>query len=133
MTPKRQWYDYDEQSALIGIHHVGYTGAITEEEIDGRSLQMLARALNIRNLVAFIGSGLSRPYGHLTWDEFTKEVVEGTIKAIGTRDGFISDEEKQLLDRFRDDVDCRMEKTSSRVSRSEHWAIMNLGTQPPRG
>ena len=41
--------------------------------IEGRGKQLLFRAIHSRNLMAFVGSGLSMSYGRLTWNKWAQE------------------------------------------------------------
>ena len=44
---------------LLGIHRIGLSHADTDADIDSEIRAMLYRALNIGNVIAFTGSGLS--------------------------------------------------------------------------
>src|SRR5689334_10471727 len=43
---------------------------------------MLSRALNLKTLVAFVGSGMSVPLGYPTWNRFARGIVEHTHAVI---------------------------------------------------
>lgn len=73
-------------------HRIGFgvarfappAGASRAERIE-RAEQMLARALNLRTLVAVVGSGCSRPMGYPSWTGFAAEVVEHSAAALEER------------------------------------------------
>jgi len=71
---------YHQFPTLMGIHQIGFDGAVDEEEIDNRSRQMLARCLNTRNVIAFIGSGISSAYGCPTWSSLASYLVRYTLR-----------------------------------------------------
>src|ERR1043166_6263358 len=51
--------------------------------IEGQGDFFLRRGLNIRRLVAFVGSGVSMAYGRVSWSELAETQVAGIIDAIG--------------------------------------------------
>jgi hypothetical protein len=50
----------------VGLPYLGFSG-LTEEEIQGRTLELLARELNKRKVVAFVGNGVSSGMGYPSW------------------------------------------------------------------
>jgi tetratricopeptide (TPR) repeat protein len=48
---------------------------LTEEGRETASAYMLARALNIRRVIAFVGSGVSRAYGYLSWKSLANTLL----------------------------------------------------------
>lgn len=58
---------------------------LTKEHIQERGEVSLFRALNIKRLVAFVGSGVSVAYGRPSWDDLVDKAVE---VAIDSRDKF---------------------------------------------
>ena len=63
--------------AIVGVHRTNLDslGIVGFEELQIRSRQMLYRSLNIGNVVAVIGSGVSACYGYPGWAEFAKEIA----------------------------------------------------------
>lgn len=88
---------YMPKVPLIGIHQIGFDGAETPEEITSRTTQMIARSLNVRSTIAFVGSGISSAYGHANWDAYATELVEYTRKEL---EGKISEGHKRTLDAY---------------------------------
>src|SRR5690349_12783366 len=67
---------------LVGIHQIGFHGAIDEDDIQCRTRQMIARSLNTRSIIAFVGSGISTAYKHTDWDSFAASVVKFTLENV---------------------------------------------------
>lgn len=68
---------------LVGAHQLGLEGAETEAEIELRTRHMIARALNIRRMVGFVGSGISLAYGYPSWDHFFRSLITFTLGKLG--------------------------------------------------
>src|SRR5437899_2736059 len=68
-------------------------------ERETRSRLMLARALNLGTVVAFIGSGCSSPLGYPTWHQLVKRVVARTLKSVR------EDEDKETVRRLKEIAD----------------------------
>jgi|GEM_PF-3985110 len=67
---------------LVGIHQIGFHGAIDEVDIQCRTRQMIARSLNTRNIIAFVGSGISMAYKHTDWDSFAASLIKFTLENV---------------------------------------------------
>ena len=67
-----------EDRVGFGVHKLDPKPDASREERLQRSKQMLARVLNLRTTIAFIGSGCSAPLGYPTWKELTARVVKRT-------------------------------------------------------
>ena len=91
-----------ERRALVGIHYIGYAGAVDEDERDHRSRQMLSRALNIRNVLAFVGSGVSRAYGHPNWERLVSRLAKKTLDVAAGAKDVMSKDEYEFLKPFAD-------------------------------
>lgn len=91
-----------DDRALLGVHHLGFDGALTESEIEHRTKQMLARCLNMGNVIAFVGSGVSTAYGYPDWSTFTQSIIGYTLERA--RDGGIAptEDEIKVLDAAQD-------------------------------
>lgn len=77
------------------------------EELIARNRMMLARALNLRTTVAFVGSGCSAALGYPVWRTFTLAVVRSTIAAVGTCRGMAgADATLARLQRFETQLQC---------------------------
>lgn len=92
---------------LVGIHQIGFHGAIDEEDIQCRTRQMIARSLNTRRVVAFVGSGVSAAYGHTSWDTYAAELVKFTLDEINQKNFHIQSHHKTALESFRDQNDAK--------------------------
>lgn len=57
----------------------------TRAERIERAEQMLARALNLRTLVAVVGNGCSQPLGYPGWAGFARGVLEHSLSALESR------------------------------------------------
>ncbi|MDA4844746.1 SIR2 family protein [Hoeflea poritis] len=60
--------EYELQQWPYSVHSIDET--LDVERIEGRAKQLLFQALNRRNLVAFVGSGVPIAYGRLSWSEW---------------------------------------------------------------
>jgi tetratricopeptide (TPR) repeat protein len=87
---------------LVGIHQIGFHGAIDEDDIQCRTRQMIARSLNTRRVVAFVGSGVSAAYGHTNWDTYAAELVKFTLDEINKKKFHVQSHHKTALESFRD-------------------------------
>lgn len=67
---------------MIGIQQIGLEGAISDEDIQWRTAQMIARALNTRRVVGFLGSGISKAYGFKGWKAFADSAVKRAIDML---------------------------------------------------
>ena len=56
------------------VHAIDDT--LDAERIEARAKQLLFQALNRRQLVAFVGSGISTSYGRLGWNEWLDRQIE---------------------------------------------------------
>lgn len=81
--PTEPWRRPGPPWPLIGIQKIGLEGCRDEEEIASRTRQMLARALNMRSVIGFVGAGISQAYGYPSWPDFAESVVRFTINAVG--------------------------------------------------
>jgi hypothetical protein len=75
----------------FGAERIAPSAGALPEELEGRSRQMLARALNLGTLVAFCGSGCSAPLGYPNWKEFTRRAVEATMAAVSKERASVGD------------------------------------------
>ncbi len=73
------------------LHSIDET--LDKDRIEARAKQLLFQALNRRNLVAFVGSGVPIAYGRLSWEEWLSKQT-GNIKALG--DAFMQCAEASL-------------------------------------
>ena len=87
---------------LIGIHQIGFDGAIDEDDIQCRTRQMIARSLNTRSVIAFVGSGVSTGYGHKNWDEYARRLVEFTLNQINENKLEVPPQHKATLKSYSD-------------------------------
>jgi len=62
------------------IHSIDET--LDKDRIEARAKQLLFQALNRRNLVAFVGSGVPIAYGRLSWNEWLSKQTDN-IKSLG--------------------------------------------------
>jgi tetratricopeptide (TPR) repeat protein len=67
---------------LIGIQQIGLEEASDETEIQWRTAQMIARALNTRRVIGFVGSGISRSYNFPSWQQFAVLVVRLALNRL---------------------------------------------------
>jgi tetratricopeptide (TPR) repeat protein len=79
----------------FGVHKLRLKPGASREQRLERSKQMLARVLNLRTTVAFVGSGCSVPLGYPSWQKFTCDVVTHTLNSVA--DGATV---KERLERF---------------------------------
>lgn len=56
---------------------------MASERLTRAAYEGLYEALNLKRLIAFVGSGVSLVYGNLTWEQFKKEVINRTRQEIG--------------------------------------------------
>ena len=70
---------------MVGIQQIGLEGAVDEDEIQWRTAQMIARALNTRRVIGFVGSGLSMAYNLPSWESFARKVVKIALKKLEER------------------------------------------------
>lgn len=82
---------------VVGSMILGLEGARNEKEIESRTRAMLARSLNVGNVVAFVGAGVSKAYDYPDWSEFTQSVARYTLKNLR---GEISADSRVLLESF---------------------------------
>ncbi|HUR79716.1 MAG TPA: SIR2 family protein [Thermoanaerobaculia bacterium] len=66
----------------FGAERIDPRAGATRGERQKRSRMMLSRALNLRTLVAFVGSGVSVPLGYPSWHEFAEGMLHATRKAL---------------------------------------------------
>ena len=67
---------------MIGVHLLGFEGTSNEKEIQSRTRQMLARALNMGRVIGFVGTGISNAYGYKDWKYFAHDTVHYSVKQI---------------------------------------------------
>lgn len=73
-----------EQSILgFGAERFPLPASAPQETRDKRSRAMLARALNLKTVVAFVGSGCSAPLGYPTWRGLVTRMVKHTQRILG--------------------------------------------------
>ena len=90
----------------FGAHRLQPDPEATREERILRSREMLARVLNVRTLVAFLGSGCSAPLGYPTWREFAYGAVALTLRDLQERDAFGADQRRlRRFERFQQRLD----------------------------
>lgn len=66
-------------SVIIG-NHLFELDSLEFEERQKRVLHLMARALNRRNAIAFVGSGLVIPYGYPSWTDFTSQLLRRAVQ-----------------------------------------------------
>jgi tetratricopeptide (TPR) repeat protein len=71
-----------EQILAFGNERFPIAPLASPEERETRSRITLARALNLRTVVAFIGSGCSAPLGYPVWRGLVTEIVKETINRV---------------------------------------------------
>lgn len=71
-----------EQNLAFGNERFPIDPSASREERETRSRIMLARALNLRTVVAFIGSGCSAPLEYPVWRELVQGIVSATIDQV---------------------------------------------------
>lgn len=71
-----------EPATRLGVQHLGLDKCDDEAQVQHWSRQLLARALNTDRTVAFVGSGVSRAYGHPSWTKFARRVVRATDRQL---------------------------------------------------
>lgn len=55
---------------------------MASERLTRAAYEGLYEALNLKRLIAFVGSGVSLVYGNLTWEQFKKEVISRTREEL---------------------------------------------------
>ena len=81
----RNKFIFDEERAELrrwpySVHSVEET--LDSALIEGRGRQLLFQALNQRNAVAFVGSGISQAFGRLSWSEWLTRQLD-LVKGLG--------------------------------------------------
>lgn len=104
---------------LFGAHQIGFEGAASEDEIEKRTRHMLARSLNSRNAIAFVGSGISNAYGHPRWDDLAFALVEYTLDK--RNEISLKGEEEGMLNSF-----IKGERSSHLTSEDQKLVILEL-------
>lgn len=90
--------EVDLRRGVMGATRLGTTDLNDEERIRARTRMMLARALNTRSVVAFVGSGVSNAYeARPGWKEFADAVI-GEVW-----DDELSEPSRRQLDQFSKD------------------------------
>jgi tetratricopeptide (TPR) repeat protein len=67
-----------EQVLAFGTERFAVDPAASRQQREERSRYMLARALNLRTAIAFVGSGCSAPLGYPTWKKLVCDVIKET-------------------------------------------------------
>jgi tetratricopeptide (TPR) repeat protein len=106
-----------EQIAGFGIERFPLQPHASRDERETRSRIMLARALNLRTTVAFIGSGCSSPLGYPTWHGLVKQIIEKTKSAVAAL--------PETPERLRE-ITSRLNEIEARVSSGERLASRDL-------
>ena len=80
------------------------------DEWQERRRAMLARALNLRTVVAFLGSGCSAALGYPTWEDLTGRIIDGTLGALSSPQQPLDTDQKpnsdlDTLQRFKDVIE----------------------------
>ena len=83
----------------FALHRLSHEGSAQHQEY---ALSLLAWSMNRRNVLAFVGAGLSRPFGLPHWEKFAADALERTLKKAG-----IDRDDRRRLERFRDIVTPR--------------------------
>ncbi len=61
--------------------------AVNKDMFNDETIQGLSRAINTRRTIGFLGSGLSRSYGHFDWDELVNECAREALKHLKSLEG----------------------------------------------
>lgn len=109
--------------ALVGAHQIGFDGA-DEAEIEARTIGMLSRALNIKKVLAFVGSGVSGAYGFPLWHQFASRGVELTLEP--SHKLRVTQAERLVLTRYLRDAEKRVSRSSARVASTLAWEDRTL-------
>jgi hypothetical protein len=75
------------------------TDPATQED---RAFLDLFRSVNVGEMIAVVGSGVTVPYGYMSWGSFCEELVRHLRQA--GRQGWIEDSGKALFERFLEDT-----------------------------
>src|SRR5574337_473399 len=60
--------------SLLGVHKLPIDDLKDDADIQRSTRQMMARALNIGHVVAFVGAGVSKAYGYPDWKELVSQL-----------------------------------------------------------
>lgn len=74
----------EEQNLAFGNERFPVDPLASRKDLERRSRIMLARALNLRTVVAFIGSGCSAPLGYPVWRGLVTDLVKETIGHVSS-------------------------------------------------
>lgn len=85
---------------LYGAHLQPLREFATPEALENATLQALYRALDIGDLVAFAGAGMSVDYGYPVWSKLGTEVVSAVKKAAEQLKPPLGGVEQQFLDQI---------------------------------
>ena len=88
----------------FGTHRLPRYALASHEERLARNRTMLVRALNSETTVAVVGSGCSIPLGYPSWREFTKEVVDNTLKTLASIKPLKENNYTEHLQRFQNSL-----------------------------
>ena len=69
----------------FGAERIDLPPTASREDVIEQRMGMLARCLNMRTTVAFIGSGCSRPFGYPGWSEFARDTVTEMHSIVTSR------------------------------------------------
>lgn len=99
--------EVDTLGSNIGTRMLGFEGITDQDEIQNRTVQMLARALNTGRVIGFVGSGIPQALGYPSWGKMALGVVKKTLKdpaleSEGARRRLF-EHLKELLDKERGD------------------------------
>lgn len=62
---------------------------------------MLYRYINLKTMVAFIGSGCSRPLGYPLWNEFAKDILNKTVRKLSGKSSGVDNNALTKLKRYQ--------------------------------
>jgi len=69
----------------FGAERIKLPLTASREEVIEQRMGMLARCLNMRTTVAFIGAGCSRPFGYPDWNGFARDAVTNMYSVLASR------------------------------------------------
>lgn len=84
-----------------GLHAI--EDSLDRELIEGRARQIMFRALNNNNLVAFVGTGVSAAYGRMDWAQLRNKQIN-EVKDTAERFIAAAEKAKALLKQLREHV-----------------------------
>jgi tetratricopeptide (TPR) repeat protein len=69
----------------FGAERIKLPPTSSREEVIEQRMGMLARCLNMRTTVAFVGAGCSRPFGYPDWNGFARDAVANMYAVLASR------------------------------------------------